>query len=136
LKSTSGTSNDRQTLPTSNGDGKAQRSRDWVERQLRRQCTTDSALFSRCAKNLISPATSTLILLSTPPVKNIPLCPSGKSSLYPRAIPCPIKRGASRSSRNVGLRDAMDAVMSTRRTTFRRTVKSCGPDASTLASNG
>ncbi|MGO8911517.1 MAG: hypothetical protein ACLQDM_19660, partial [Bradyrhizobium sp.] len=41
------------------------------------------------------------------------------------------KRGV-RVVTNVG-RDAMDAAVSTRRTTLRRTAKSCGPGAPTLA---
>jgi hypothetical protein len=44
---------------------------------------------SGCAKNHISRNGSTLSLLSSPPPKNISLCPSGKSSLEPRAIPHP-----------------------------------------------
>jgi hypothetical protein len=44
---------------------------------------------SGCAKNLISRNGSTLSLLSSPLTSNISLSPSGKSSLEPRANPCP-----------------------------------------------
>ena len=52
---------------------------------------------------------------------------------FPRVL-CPIKRGASRSSRTVGCRMRWTLVVRKDERASRRTAKSCGPDASTLAS--
>jgi hypothetical protein len=71
--------------------------------------------------------------LSILPRKNIPLCPSGKSSL--QTAPSRLdKRGASRSSRTLGA-GCGGRVDDARRAALTRTAKSCGPDAPTLASS-
>jgi hypothetical protein len=72
--------------------------------------------------------------LSSPFRKNFPLSPSGKSLLEIRAFRAD-KRGVSRSSRHVGLRNAMDAVSSARRAAPARTAKPRGSDVSTLTSS-
>ena len=71
--------------------------------------------------------------LSSPPRENIPLGPSGKSSLQVRASRLD-KRGV-RVVTNVGcgMRWTQVAAQDERR--YSRTAKSCGPDAPTLASS-
>jgi hypothetical protein len=77
--------------------------------------------------------------LSSPNAKNIPLSPSGKSALPARAIPCPSRRGVSRSSRTLGagcggrFQCRRDQIVRTN--ALKRTAKSCGPDAPTLVSS-
>jgi hypothetical protein len=59
------------------------------------------------AINLICPTGSLSIFLSSPLSKNIPLSPSGKSSLQAR--PVPPHRGAFRDRHGRRARDAVDA---------------------------
>jgi hypothetical protein len=70
--------------------------------------------------------------VSSPPQENISLCPSGKSSLQARAIP-PRSGGALAIVTNVG-RDAVDVLVPEDERRKKRTAKSCGLGASTLAS--
>src|ERR1700733_5715807 len=60
--------------------------------------------------------------------------PVGQIIFIPSRRPVP-DRGALRGRHDSLARDAMDAVVSKRRTTRRRTAKSCGPDVSTLTFN-
>jgi hypothetical protein len=69
--------------------------------------------------------------LSSPFAKNIPLAPSGKSSL--QATPSHPNEGRIAIVTNARW-DAMDADSAVDETRMKRTVKSCGPDAPTLAS--
>jgi hypothetical protein len=68
--------------------------------------------------------------LSSPFAKNIPLAPSGKSSL--QATPSHPNEGRIAIVTNARW-DAMDADSAVDETRMKRTVKSCGPDAPTLA---
>ena len=87
---------------------------------------------SACAKNRISQIRSSLSLLSTPSRKNIQLSPTGKSSLEARPTRAhPEGRIAIVTDVGCGVRWTRSVA---RRATPSRTAKSCGPDASTLAS--
>jgi hypothetical protein len=70
---------------------------------------------------------------STGTRRKFPLAPSGKSPLEARASLCPIKRDVSRSSRTLG-KGCDGRVGAAGRAARSRTAKSCGLDASTLAS--
>jgi hypothetical protein len=70
--------------------------------------------------------------LSSTLAKNIPLAPSGKSSL--QATPSHPNEGRIAIVTNARW-DAVDADSAVDETRMRRTVKSCGPDAPTLASS-
>jgi hypothetical protein len=69
---------------------------------------------------------------SSPFAKNIPLSPSGKSSLQAR--PSRPTEGRLAIVTDAG-RDAVDALVLNDEQRVRRTAKSCGPDAPTLASS-
>jgi len=71
--------------------------------------------------------------LSSPQVKNIPLKPTGKSTLSARPIP-PGMRGRFAIVTNVR-RDAVDAVAMQDERGCSRTAKPCGPGAPMLASS-
>src|SRR5579872_7309344 len=85
----------------------------------------------RCA---IAPHSSLVALAPRNDSAFFPLVPSGKSPLEARASR-PDKRGAFRNRHERWVRDAMDALVPSRRAASKRTAKSCGPDISTLISS-
>jgi hypothetical protein len=97
----------------------------------------------RMGRLMICPTGKSVACVSSPLCKNISLNPTGKSLLQLRAVPP--ERGALAIVTNVG-RDAVDAkapkderrlcpAKPFGRRRVMRTAKSCGPDASTLASS-
>jgi hypothetical protein len=63
-----------------------------------------------------------------------PVLPKTPNQPHIRSVPCPL-RGALRDRHERWVRDAVDALATQDERCERRTAKSCGPDAPTLASS-
>jgi hypothetical protein len=108
--------------------------------------TTDIASGVARCRMLLAPPGCAVVALSTAAMRKLPVVPTCRRRARLRrranhehfsARPAALKRGASRSSRTLAAgcdgRSGVAARVSRRRTTPRRTVKSCGPGAPTLA---